>query len=202
MRITLLSFVFLFLTQLLPAQTDFRFADSTAQWNILISENSWSQSVNTAEVLVIKDTIIDNLQYQAINVRMPLGAFFAEEEFVRDTANKVYRRDNTDTIEHFIYDFGRQTGDTFYIDNGTYPIYCHVDSVDTVILDKPRKRMYISNCYYEPCSDVWIEGIGSIGSFFLFPDVGFAASDGPDFSLLCYFENNQLLYHNFLIYNL
>jgi hypothetical protein len=79
---------------------------------------------------------------------------------------------------------------------------CVTDSIDTIFLFKDRKRIFV-RCTFENENnfnlyDVWIEGIGSLNTHFLFPYANPSIFDGPDFLLLCHFYDNNQLYQSSL----
>jgi hypothetical protein len=167
------------------SQTDFRFADSTAKWNVLMYYHAWLPYPDYYLTLVFKseaDTAFNGVSYQNIS-----GHFVR-----RDTANRIYKY-RTDTSEFFLYDFGAEKGDTIYnlqSDENLSTYTAIVDSVDSVYVGHWRKRMFLS-----PYPDTWIDGLGSLHSHFLHPETEMLTVDGPDWWLLCYFENSQLAYH-------
>ena len=168
------------------AQTDFRFADSTAQWNVLESWQQWCPcyTLNTTVYRISSDTVTNGLNYQVINGTVLLR---------RDSIGRVYKKSFTDTIENLIYDFSKIVGDTFSLNYSGSGILCQVDSIDTVTLDKPRKRMYVN---LSGAQDIWVEGIGSLKSDFLSPGLQYTFVDGPYYSFLCFFSGNMLVYHD------
>src|SRR4051812_47225617 len=86
------------------SQSDFRFADSTAQWNVLGTTSAWCLCLNygTEHFAVAGDTVIGNKQFQNL-----------QTAFIRkDSTGKVYKHNSHDTIEYLIYDFSKQAGDT------------------------------------------------------------------------------------------
>jgi len=183
-----LLFVFLisvFSSQLF-SQTNFRFSDSTAQWNVVLFYDTWLPYPDYYLTLVFQsesDTVLNGVSYQNIS-----GHFMR-----RDTTNRIYMY-QTDTSEVFIYDFGANKGDTIYNlqnDDNSQTYNTIVDSVDSVYVGHWRKRMFIG-----PYPDIWIDGIGSLYSHFLYPESELITVDGPDWWLLCYFENSQLAYHD------
>ena len=106
-------FVFLF-TEVVNGQTNFHFADSTAQWNEL--EGVWTGNppnyVNyyTTTFTANTDTVINAINYQII---------ISDNDEVylrRDSLNRVYAHYGnsiSDSFENLLYDFSKQTGDTF-----------------------------------------------------------------------------------------
>jgi hypothetical protein len=185
------SFFLLFiLSQSVNAQSDFHFADSTAQWNVLINYTCLCYQLETDVYNVTKDTMISGKSYQEISSQSQV--FFVR----RDSIGRVYNRTEGDTSDYLIYDFSKVAGDTFSIstrETSTPMATVHVDSVDSVNLFVKRKVMYISG-YYP--SDIWIEGIGSIYSSFSNPAFSYQVIDADLVRLLCYFQRDTLLYHD------
>ena len=176
------------------SQTNFRFADSTAQWNVLGNQNGmWCNCIYyyTNSYTVSKDTTVLNIACQKISD----GSFIW-----RDSIGKVFRISSFDTAQRMMYDFSKNKNDTFSLTcpgGNCFGIVCKVDSVDTVTLGgKLRKRMFITynNDSWKP--DVWIDGIGSTQSHFLDPGIDHTIIDGDSYILLCFSEKDSLLYHD------
>ena len=179
-------------------QSDFRFADSTAQWNILEHQFGWFPIYPDLYTTYIyqakKDTVVNSISYQAISGD---GILYLLR---KDSFSRIYQY-YTDTSEYFLYDFGKTTGDTIHQLNHTWiqAYAAIVDSVDSVYIGHWRKRMYVTVGWeggFVIGNDVWIDGIGSVSSHLLHPSSEQLVVDGPEWSLLCYFENASLLYHD------
>lgn len=194
MRTLLLSIVSLHAFITVHAQSH-RFADTTAQWNVLHHEYGWfpttPETYITTEMKVMRDTVINGNVYQSVN-----GNYFIRQDSLR----KVYLLH--DGLEVKIYDFGATKGDTVADISRAYNypiVYCVVDSVDTVNWLKPRKRLFAS-CYTEQSSiwyaDEWVDGIGTVRYNSVSNYVYAAMVDRPEETLLCFFENGQVAYHN------
>jgi hypothetical protein len=196
MRIIFLS-LFITISTFARGQTNFRFADSTAQWNVLSigflmsgpNDYVYSTTVN----YITGDTTINNHSYQKLSQGFETGSFIR-----KDTTGKVFVFDRYTNTEQTIYDFGKVPGDTFNIINsqGAPGKYCTIDSVDSVVILYPRKRMCVTYHLDGDGSDVWIDGIGSTKSHFLYPGVQYFCCDRPNYLLLCYHEQNSLLHHD------
>jgi hypothetical protein len=196
---TLLLFHTQFLLLLVAAQTDFHFADSTAQWNVLSAQYEIGGPriyLSTGIFKIAKDTIIGQYTYQEI--------LETHNYFIRkDSSQKVFGLSSRDSAEHLLYDFGLGLHDSTIVFNALndwpYNSFgCRVDSSDTVVMDRARKRLFIS---YNTGSgwfgkDKWIEGIGSTDYHFLSPGNNPQALDGPVQSLLCFMENGAVIYHD------
>src|SRR5688572_7461658 len=119
------------------SQTNFRFADSTAQWNVLYTSTGGTTAPGTKQTIVYtvqKDTVISGKSYQRIDDRFTR----------RDSTGVVYQISNLDTNEYVLYDFSKQGGDS--IRNMGFlccEILCVVDSVDSVFIGHNRKRMFV-----------------------------------------------------------
>jgi len=191
--------LFISISLISTGQTDFRFADSTAQWNVLETWYGWCPciSYSTDVCTVGSDTSLNGVNYQTIlggTIFNNSGVTFIRE----DSLGKVYRLSVNDPSEELIYDFSKQTGDTFSVGNGYggLAIVCHVDSVSFITMGNTRKVLYITYNMDNWKEDIWIEGIGSIYSHILYPGVDHTIVDGSSYSLLCYFENGTLMYHD------
>jgi hypothetical protein len=190
----------LVISETLLAQTNFQFADNSARWNMLESIWGWAPpQYNNFEFYVCGDTTAFGNQYQKIcetnNSTSPI--------FVRkDTTGKVFTFAYSDSVEHKIYDFSKNAGDTFTIKNNRWnesDIYIRVDSIETIMLDRPRKKMYLTTGYSFSGLhnyDVWIEGIGSLITELWSPGYAYQVVDGPMYETLCFFENGQMVFHN------
>jgi hypothetical protein len=143
------------------------------------------------------DTIIAGKDFQKIKSTM-----FGDYRYLRkDSIGKVFYRSSYswDTSEHLLYDFSLIAGDTASIYNSFSTVSFMVDSVDTVMIGKLRKRMFV---YYQSYFsgydylDIWIEGIGATLTSFHQPGIDYTLIDGPETLLLCFFENDSMLYHD------
>ena len=113
--------------------------------------------------------------------------------------------------KRLLYDFTLEVGDTFpyspffygYDDYGeeTYSMMV-VERVDTVqLLNGESRREIVSNMVtsgiYEEVQERWIEGLGSIhGPLFPLNPKLLAVEVNEEFTLVCFSENDELLYHN------
>lgn len=167
------------------AQTNFRFADSKARWNVW--QHNWAISVVFPRS-VYGDTVFAGKNYQVIS----------GEWLRRDSSNKIYRWIGHDTL---LYDFGAQVGDTIHTlapgyQDYLYPALYIVDAIDTVVMGKPRLRMFLHGTQ----NTTWIDGIGDLKAD---PLTGTYVYNGLGVShqnvlceVSCFFENGQLLYGN------
>lgn len=196
MKRTFLLFACLIATLFLQAQS-FRFADSTSQWNILEHQWGWFPSGEFYYTHVFKtdgDTLINGKNYQRIS-----SAYYQPNFLRRDSANRIFLNYNNGDI--MIYNFGAVAGDSItglgQYGFGNADIGCKVDSVDTVNWNGVKKRMYV-NCTSNlgQYQDVWVDGVGSLNNHSIWGGADIIVVDGPEYSLLCYFEDGQLQYHD------
>ena len=111
-----------------------------------------------------------------------------------DTSKKVYVGGGVNDL--LLYDFNVNINDTVTtlgIGNGE-AFKMIVDSINTITLldGELRKRIFL-HVLDDACTDVWIDGIGSIYGVY-----GISNVCGQDamFELNCLIENNTLKYHN------
>lgn len=183
-----------------------RFADSTAQWNVLETQYSFSPVISwqTHILNISGDTVLNNRSYQVVryngsSLLIPIeqnGYYYLRQ----DTIGKVYGLINADSAEYLIYDFSKQAGDSFTI---TVPsiwfndIKVHIDSTANIFNGLTRKTQYVTvTTNLGVLNDIFVEGIGAINSFFATPGIEYTYFDGPDYNLLCFSEQANLVYHN------
>lgn len=196
MKKTLLLLTFSVSMLLAKAQW-YHFADTTAQWNVLDHQWGWfpaGEYYYTHVFQIEGDTLINGISYQSIT-----DHYYSPNYLRRDIANRIWLWYNNAEIK--IYDFGALAGDSItglsQYGFGTADIGCRVDSVDTVSWNGVRKRMYVS-CASNvgQYQDIWIDGVGSLNNHSIWGGSDMSVVDGPDYSLLCYFEAGQLQYHD------
>ena len=128
------------------------------------------------------DTIINGRLYKKVT-----GTHWYDSCFIyEDTAlKKVYCLNAGSSSEFLLYDFNLQVGDTL-------PGSCSMVVDKTVEHFAGKNRIKITFDYYSPDTQIWYEGIGSLtqGVFF------YKCIIGSYDWLLCYFENDTLIYHN------
>lgn len=188
----------LLISLFLSGQSDFHFADSTAQWNFLHFQYYFLPSGHTYNNIIYtveKDTTILSYQYQKIYSSQGI---YSPSFLRQDTTGKVYVIPPNRNQEYNIYDFSKVAGDTFSIEDAelltALYLSVKVDSVNYILLGGTlRKRMYVTLQNWSP--DIWVEGIGSLYSNFLTPGIQWDWLDGEGRKLLCFFENKVRLYH-------
>jgi len=102
-----------------------------------------------------------------------------------------------------LYDFGLEVGDSILsaIYAGTNYI-SRLESIrDTTLQNSVRKIFYLTESPSygsgENVKEVWIEGIGSVTDGLLRKTLlGWTGNNGSDYSLLCFHQNETLIYHS------
>lgn len=186
-----------------------RFADPTAKWSVLETEYGWMVPSYSSIVIfeVVGDTTLNDLSYQKINYNrsiFPLennGLFYIR----KDTSEKVFGRVNADSSDYLLYDFGKTAGDTFSVGlpgYWPYPVKIRVDSTATSFLGMSRKVMYVTTyAIQNDFNDIFVEGIGSLNSWFIYPGTPIFAIDAPSYLLQCYSDNDTVVYRRSLNYS-
>lgn len=198
-----LSFIFILCSSIwnhLSAQTDFRFADTNATWLLQHTvyfegtEGIWSD-FNFESYEVNGDTFLGNLSYQLIEFTPDYYWSMNSPALVRrDSFDKVFIYDFDLQAERLIYDFSVSVGDTvnyYPITNIVTDTFIYkVDFVDSVEIDKLRKRIFMSMIYENISfvdSMIIIDGIGVLNSHFLSPlYLEYSSIPGEAFCLMSY----------------
>lgn len=182
-----------------------RFADSTAQWNVLETQYSFSPVIRwqTHIYNITGDTVLNNHAYQVLRYNTNAALYPLQQNgyyYLRqDTVGKVYGLINADSAEYLIYDFSKQAGDTFTINppiNWYGPIKLRVDSTANTFAGLNRKVQYVTMYIFNEVHNIFVEGIGEIYGFLPAPGIEYTIADGPYFSVLCFTEQGNVVYHN------
>lgn len=112
--------------------------------------------------------------------------------YMRETADgKVYLIDYGQTQEFILFDFSLNVGDSLVVDE--YRTFL-IDSIkNEFFAGKVRRHLYFKIRQEPYWTGRWIEGVGSNYGFINGRYVGFV---GGDWTLLCFEQNGELLYHN------
>lgn len=118
--------------------------------------------------------------------------------FIRQEENKYYLR-NLIGEEGLAYDFSVNMGDTIEINNpfGALPVEAIVTNIDSVYVEPAnefRKRITLFEYQYYNVEESWIEGIGSIAGLTVSGMNLTPLTGGHEFTLLCYYEDEVILY--------
>ena len=145
------------------------------------------------------DTLINGYNYKKIFNSMDVNLLIWDHVgYLReDTSKKIFARDMTGN-EGLIYDFDVNIGDTIYFNNPffTYAILDSLIIVDTIyqINYAGALRNAIDVRRDIGGQETWVEGVGNtIG--ILEGGYGLLSYTGWSVRLLCFFENDTLLYH-------
>ena len=149
------------------------------------------------------DTLINSTVYT--KVLKSYDEFMEDWELyalIREEDNKYYLR-NLVNEEGLIYDFNVNTGDTVTINNpfGFMPLEASIINIDSVFIEPAneyRKRIILFEYENFGSEEIWIEGIGSLAGI---TESGWDISvltGGHDYTLLCYYEEEELMYKDYL----
>ena len=190
------------------AQNSSRFPiKPTSEWKINFDEISaipnWTGGEEEFRLFVDKDTLINALSYYKLyksGIAHYDTIFSFDHVYVgaiRDENNKFYFIEKNTTNEIILYDFDLTEDDTIYTD---VEHNMAITSIET--LEDGRKKFNINKTDFQhgECSNIFntylIEGIGSMGGLFYespCEHIGFM-----EHFLLCYYENDSIVYHNSL----
>jgi len=176
------------------------------QWNELITYSYDPHNPNFKRTHINKvssDTLINgNGYFKLIETKDEFASIWLENGYIREEIEnrKVYYM-RPDNPEQLLYDFDAQVGDTiltYYFEN--YHLFVEVESVNEVFIGgKLRKQMkVISTSYWDigktyKMNHIWIEGIGNTDGLLRSMESD-DPNGSPNISLLCFFQNEELIY--------
>jgi len=181
----------------------------TNELNTIVNDNSsWAilshvvyptSLVRTEYVYFDGDSTIGKIAYKKVfSCDDRLHENIKYEGLIREQENKTYFISANTETERMLYNFSLEEGMNFeYWDSKMQkPKILHVKSVDFVKINGfHKKRIQITtNSNAEWILDTWVEEIGSLSGI-LYPCYG-AFGNGVVRHLLCYFQNNELIYKN------
>ncbi len=169
-------------------------------WGMMFShfepDDPPSSTTNFIYYIMYGDTLISNIDYKKIYVGLykdTINTQYYMGAMREDSLGDVYFRCSNDqfncsiyndTLEHLLYSFSLQDGDTLFGVNPYYPLI--VKKIDSVLINgEYRKKIIFYN--YTLGNREWIEGIGSVSGLF------YPAKVLPgEFSqqLICYTDSN------------
>lgn len=173
------------------------------QWNVLYNEFCGPMQPEKYITTCYKlegDTLLDGVSYKLMHSTIYENlTHWSLNSILREEDNKVYYRqyltDESFADEKLLYDFSLQPGDSIRID--LYDDYLVLDSVCNIVVGNDTLKKY---CFYYSIDgfhsddkEFWIEGIGSECGVL---HVGDVTMVGGNNTLLCYFYNDELLWHN------
>ncbi|HEY3371380.1 MAG TPA: T9SS type A sorting domain-containing protein [Prolixibacteraceae bacterium] len=172
--------------------------------NLLQQGKLWSNTVlghipgstyNSYFIKFMGDTILNGQGYKkimrsddALHAQWTLNGCIREES----ATGKVYLFNEYTGKDRLLYDFSLEKGDSILIGDGKS--YARVTNViHATFGSSPVIRKQI--CFFDSNADpLWIEGIGSLQGVLDGLDTFFTT--GSDHQLVCYSENEQLVYHH------
>jgi len=205
MKRTVLFISLLFPLSLIYCQSNYQIADTIKKWNNLACGYTLIVcACHTHTIRFLGDTVIDSKDYlkvlesiDSLPQNWNVVGFIHEDSL----SHEVYFR-NLNNEEGMIYDFSLSINDTVIIFN-TYmgfpyavPLICY--QIDSITINNNFRTRYFLSWAYRPFpeeDDIWIEGIGSLYGIFnsAYTVTGFC---GGFRELLCYSENDSLIYMN------
>ncbi len=138
------------------------------------------------------DTLINDLEYKKVlQVDDSLYSDWYVNGFIREDAatQKVYLYDSYSNEDMLLYDFSLEQGDSILTGNGE-----SYAKVDTIIYEPFGNSTDTLKQIYFAWGGRWIEGIGSLWG--VLEGLNAFYMTGAITKLVCYFENDILVYHN------
>ena len=166
------------------------FVSTDKQWNVLLT--AFPNYVSTEIFKIQGDSVVDGTTYSKIWVSMDSLVSLQFMGLLREADNIVYYMQPNFT-EGVLYNFNLQVGETAMVRNFfcyEYDIPVTVIALDTVEYFGVERRQWLLQS--EEFYDTWVEGIGSLSGplYTMFE----ACIVCPMWELLCYHENDILLY--------
>jgi Secretion system C-terminal sorting domain len=202
MKTSTLSIMFLFSIVFGFSQS---LVTSNKSWSNLKSSYYNPNNLSTENLKFTNDTIINDLVYKKVECSIDENQqFWSVFGFIREDSNKrVFYKLNASEPEYLFYSFNIQLFDiitaytintfenNFFIQPQTYLVI----SIDSVLIGETfRKRINLGAPEDPTYSfEQWIDSTGNIGGL-LHNNNLMVGRDG--YSLLCFFENGIVKYHN------
>lgn len=174
--------------------------DTTKLWSSVVQQIFPPAYTKSHYVKFNGDTIVDSQHYAKVwTSEDSLMLSWNLDGIIREDINhQVFYRPISGTVDHLIYDFGMQVGDTIQLWNQNFP-KLRLSLIDSIyIYDK-----YVKRFSFDPLSpkqgesrqnaNVWYEGIGDLCGVL---NSGMDQMVGQVLDLLCYFEDDVLKYHH------
>lgn len=172
--------------------------------NLLSEDKLWSNAIIGTENIDIYrssywikfqgDTTLNNVQYKKIlQANDSLHSDWFLSGFIRedDVAQKVYLFNNYTKSDVLLYDFSLEKGDSILMWDGLTSA-----KIDTILYEPfgDSKDSLKQICFYKGCTHKWIKGIGS--SLGVLNGLNALKTVGAYNYLVCYYENEKLIYSN------
>lgn len=138
------------------------------------------------------DTLINDLVYnKVLQADDSLHSDWYVNGFIREDIafQKVYLFDDYNQMDRLLYDFILEQGDSILTGDGE-----SYAKVDTIIYEPFGNSTDILKQIYFDSGGRWIEGIGSLWGVMEGLNAFFITGEITE--LVCYYENNNLVYHN------
>ena len=191
-KITLIYSLLIFCLCTTNAQTNNTIVNDGSTWSVVNRNPITGIFMSTDYYYFDGDSIIGTHSYKKMfSCNDLLHENCSYEGLLREENQKTYFRTNSGT-EFLIYDFSLEEGMSFEFIHpflqDTFML--SVQEVDFVeITGTQKKRIQLTGCG----ADTWIEGIGHLDGI-LYPIDYCLLGNLP--YLLCYYENNELIYKN------
>ena len=175
------------------------------QWNELTENYTLPPEYRYRKTYITKignDTLINGVNYyELLTTNDELSSIWLENGYIREDVEnrKVYYKPD-DGQEALLYDFNAQVGDEIQSYDFRYErnVVITVEAINLVWINGiARKQMNVRskplNNDYEYEDHVWIEGIGNMDGF-LRSTMARPCPGSDWLSLLCFFQNEELVY--------
>jgi len=188
---------------------EYSLLDQSNRWSVLedfeamhIHPNDPYSYLKSSWYKVGNDTSINSIIYKKLMQSTdPDHIKWKVSGHLRQAGERIYSLDGN--REFLLYDFGLEVGDSISsaIYAGTNYI-SRLDSIrETTLQNSVRKIFYLTEYpsygSEENVKEVWIEGIGSVTDGLLRKTLlGWTGNNGGDYSLLCFQQNDTLIYHS------
>ena len=171
------------------------------QWNVVLTYVPWPPITRVTDAYKVEgDTVVEETAYKTLFTTQ--SEYFTNWELcglLRETEDgQVYHRkycwNHTFGNETLLYNFSMQPGDSICFGNTYLMLLRKSDTIlDSGNIRKKYDFQYKENGYLMDEHEVWIEGIGSeLGLL----HVGSLSLVGGIYDLLCYYEDDDLVWHN------
>lgn len=167
------------------------------QWNVLFQDAvGWPNVYHTSIQKIHGEIVLDNNEYKTVWIKSPKEAWKIDGA-VREEDKRVYYRKYSGQNyqdEVLLYDFNLTVGDTISVlmNIGDVPLIVLEES-EIEVNGEMRRQLGLAR-YYGKSSDIeeyWIEGVGSTFGFLYSGIEGWV---GSFVHLLCYHEDDNLIW--------
>ena len=176
--------------------------DDDQQWNVLYITEPYHYTWNTEIQFIEGDSIIDGIAYRQVWRKDSYDTGLRLKGFLREESKRVYYRQlSNDGLEEevLLYDFNLMVGDTVTVNWGNTMLLVLEES-EVEVDGTMRRQLGLGNpdngvSPFNEVDEYWIEGVGSTHGFLNSghePWSWFGSFD----HLLCYYENDNLIWDN------